>query len=117
MSKNRRILQKLTSEQYQDWSQSCILTSVKYNKGRVIIELLDLKRMKDILKKLQVIDNGLKEIDTQINEEARIQAEELAERKHLGLKGSTAIAHYNEWMDKHDMGHLKVLCGVPGEGE
>lgn len=44
--------------------------------------------MKDILKKLQVIDNGLKEIDTQINEEARIQAEELAERKHLGLKGS-----------------------------
>lgn len=64
--------------------------------------------MKDTLKKLEDIADKLDAINTQMNEEERVWAEELADRKRLGLEGSAAIAHYNEWMDKHGMGHLKV---------
>ncbi len=64
--------------------------------------------MKDALKKLEDIAEKLDAINDQMNDEERVWAEELAERKRLGLEGNAAIAHYNEWMDKHGMEHLKV---------
>ncbi len=64
--------------------------------------------MKDTLKKLEDIAEKLDAINDQMNDEERVWAEELADRKHLGLEVSDAIGHYNEWMDKHGMGHLKV---------
>ena len=64
--------------------------------------------MNDTLKKLQEIADGLEDINRQMNEEAKIQAKELADRKRLGLEGDAAIVHYNQWMDKHGLSHLKV---------
>ena len=64
--------------------------------------------MKDALKKLEDIAEKLDAINDQMNDEERVWAEELAERKRLGLEGNAVIAHYNEWMDKHGMEHLKV---------
>ena len=64
--------------------------------------------MKDALKKLEDIAEKLDAINDQMNDEERVWAEELAERKRLGLEWNAAIAHYNEWMDKYGMEHLKV---------
>lgn len=64
--------------------------------------------MDDSLKKLEIISDSLEHLNREVNEEERVWAEELADRKRLGLEGSAAIAHYNEWMDKYGMGHLKV---------
>ena len=62
----------------------------------------------DTLKKLQDISDSLGSLNRQMNEEEKVWAEELADRKRLGLEGNAAIEHYNEWMDRHGMEHLKV---------
>lgn len=64
--------------------------------------------MDDSLKILQGISDALDNLSRELNEEERVWAEELAERKRLGLEGDVAIVHYNEWMDQNGMGHLKV---------
>lgn len=64
--------------------------------------------MDNSLKKLENIEKSLDVLNRQMNEEDKVWAEELADRKSLGLVGNAAIIHYNEWMDKHGMGHLKV---------
>ena len=64
--------------------------------------------MDDALKKLQEISDNLDSLNREPNEEERVWAEELAERRRLGLEGDAAIVHYNEWMDNNGMGHLKV---------
>lgn len=64
--------------------------------------------MDDSLKKLQEISDSLDDLNRQMNEEEKVWSEELADRQRLGLVGNAAIIHYNEWMDKHGMGHLKV---------
>lgn len=58
--------------------------------------------------KLQEISNSFENLNRQMNEEENVWAEELADRQRLGLNGDAAIKHYNEWMDRHGMGHLKV---------
>lgn len=64
--------------------------------------------MDDSLKKLQEISDSLDDLNRQMNEEEKVWSEELADRQRLGLEGDAAIKHYNEWMDRHGMGHLKV---------
>ena len=64
--------------------------------------------MKDILKELEDIAEKLDTINTQMNDEERVWAEELADRKRLGLSADAAVKHYIEWMDRHGMSHLKV---------
>ena len=64
--------------------------------------------MKDVLKKLEDITDKLDALNDQMNDEERVWAEELAERRRQGLTGDAAVKHYNEWMDRHGMGHLKV---------
>lgn len=51
--------------------------------------------MKDTLKKLEDIAEKLDAINDQMNDEERVWAEELADRKRLGLEVSDAIGHYN----------------------
>ena len=62
----------------------------------------------DTLKKLQSISDSLDGINRELTQEERVWAEELADRQRLGLEGNAAIEHYNEWMDQHGMGHLKI---------
>ena len=64
--------------------------------------------MKDALKKLEDITDKFDALNDQMNDEERVWAEELAERRRQGLTGDAAVKHYNEWMDRHGMGHLKV---------
>ena len=64
--------------------------------------------MKDVLKKLEDITDKFDALNDQMNDEERVWAEELAERRRQGLTGDAAVKHYNEWMDRHGMGHLKV---------
>ena len=64
--------------------------------------------MKDALKKLEDITDKFDALNDQMNDEERVWAEELADRKRQGLTGDAAVKHYNEWMDRHGMGHLKV---------
>lgn len=86
------------------------------NSGRILFEerrvchdfTAVLLNMDYSLKKLQGISDALDDLNRELNDEEKVWAEELADRKRLGLEGRAAIAHYNEWMDKHGMGHLKV---------
>ena len=40
--------------------------------------------------------------------ESQVWRAELEERQRLGLHGEAAIEHYNEWMERYGMHHLKV---------
>ena len=64
--------------------------------------------MKDVPKKLEDITDKLDALNDQMNDGERVWAEELAVRKRQGLTGDAAVKHYNEWMERHGMGHLKV---------
>ena len=64
--------------------------------------------MKDILKELEDIADKLDALNDQMNDEERVWAEELADRKRQGLPGDEAVKHYNEWMERPGMSHLKV---------
>ena len=85
----------------------CTLSMIAFafiKKGRTIRSKI---YMKDILKELEDIAEKFDTINTQMNDEARVWAEELADRKRQGLTGDAAIKHYNDWMDLHGMRHLQ----------
>ena len=63
---------------------------------------------KDPIETLTEINNRLEDIHRDIIAEEKVMAAELAERKRQGLTGDAAVKHYNDWMDRHGMGHLKV---------
>lgn len=63
---------------------------------------------KDTLSTLQDISDRLEDIHRDLIAEEKVMAAELAERKRQGLTGDAAVKHYNDWMDRHGMGHLKV---------
>lgn len=54
-----------------------------------------------VLEKLELLG------DT-IRKEGLIFEAELKERRKLGLSGPEAIEHYNSWMERFNMSHLKV---------
>ena len=60
-----------------------------------------MEELKEILEKLEFLD------DT-IRKEGLIFEAELKERRKLGLSGPEAIEHYNSWMERFNMSHLKV---------
>ena len=64
--------------------------------------------MKQTLAQLKSIEQKAHSLNQKINDEGRVYAEELADRKRLGLAGDAAIKHYNEWMKAHGMEHLVV---------
>ena len=63
---------------------------------------------KDILTQLQQISNQLDCIGRDMREEERVYAAELEDRLAKGITGDAAVQHYNEWMDKAGMSHLKT---------
>lgn len=67
-----------------------------------------LEQLKRLHKKLQEKSDKIENLNRRIKEESRVWAEERADRKRLGLVGDAEIIHYNEWMDKAGMPHLKV---------
>lgn len=62
----------------------------------------------DILTQLQRISNQLDCIGQDMREEERVYAAELEDRLAKGITGDAAVQHYNEWMDKAGMSHLKT---------
>ena len=63
---------------------------------------------KDTLSTLQNISDRLEDIHRDLITEEKVMAAELADRKRQGLTGDAAVKHYNEWMDRHGMNHLKA---------
>lgn len=63
---------------------------------------------KDILSRLEDINDRLEKINRDIIAEENVWSEELTDRKRLGLTEDAAVKHYNDWMDLHGMSHLKV---------
>ena len=62
----------------------------------------------DILTQLEQISNQLDCIGRDMREEERVYAAELKDRLAKGITGDAAVQHYNEWMDKAGMSHLKT---------
>ena len=63
---------------------------------------------KDILSRLENINDRLEKINRDIIAGEKLCSEELTDRKRLGLTGDAAVKHYNYWMELHGMSHLKV---------
>lgn len=61
-----------------------------------------------ITKDLYVILKQMYDLNQRINSEAAVCRAELDERLRLGLTGVDAIKHYNDYMDRFGMFHLKV---------
>ena len=64
--------------------------------------------MKKIFSELKEIERRSLELNKQINEEGRVYAAELRDRKAKNLTGDAAIQHYNEWMKRFGMEHLML---------
>ena len=74
--------------------------------------------MKDVLKELEDIAEKLDTINTQMNDEERVWAEELADRKRQGLTGDAAVKHYNEWTligKKYTYDFDAKVCNINGD--
>ena len=57
---------------------------------------------------LTEISDCLEDIHRDLITEEKVMAAELSDRQRLGLTGDAAVKHYNEWMDRYGMSHLKV---------
>lgn len=64
--------------------------------------------MKQTLAQLKNIEKQALNLNQKINDEGKVYAAELADRKRLGLTGDAAIKHYNDWMKANGMEHLVV---------
>jgi hypothetical protein len=54
------------------------------------------------------IERRLNAVNGEMKREHHVYLEERAERLRLGLTGDDAIRHYNDWMEREGMEHLKV---------
>lgn len=68
--------------------------------------------MKDLSKHTLETLRRLEEATTRMGDtmarESKVYDMELQERQRLGLHGDAAVQHYNDWMDRYNMAHLKV---------
>ena len=62
----------------------------------------------DILTRLQWISDNLEQTGKDLREMEKVWDEELKDRLAKGITGDAAVQHYNEWMDKAGMSHLKT---------
>ena len=62
----------------------------------------------DILTQLQRISDYLEQIGKDLRDMEKVWAAELKDRLAKGITGDAAVQHYNEWMDKAGMSHLKT---------
>lgn len=64
--------------------------------------------MEKTLSQLKDIENKALNLNNQINDEGKVYAAELADRKAKGLTGEAGRKHYNDWMIAHGMEYLLV---------
>jgi hypothetical protein len=64
--------------------------------------------MENTLSKLADIERRMNNIGQEMKRENQVYMKERNERLRLGLTGDDAVRHYNEWMEREGMGHLKV---------
>ncbi len=64
--------------------------------------------MENTLSKLADIERRLNNIGQEMKRENQVYMQEQTERMLLGLTGDDAVRHYNEWMEREGMGHLKA---------
>ena len=64
--------------------------------------------MNKTLSKLQRISDNLEQTGKDLREMEKVWAAELKDRLAKGITGDAAVQHYNEWMDKAGMAHLKA---------
>ena len=62
----------------------------------------------DILTQLQRISNNLEQTGKDLREMEKVWAAELKDRLAKGITGDAAVQHYNEWMNKAGISHLKA---------
>ena len=62
----------------------------------------------DILTQLQRISDNLEQTGKDLRDMEKVWAAELKDRLAKGITGDAAVQHYNEWMDKAGMSHLKA---------
>ena len=64
--------------------------------------------MENTFSKLADIERRTNNIGQEMKRENQVYMQERNERLRLGLTGEDAIRHYNEWMGREGMGHLKA---------
>ena len=64
--------------------------------------------MGNTLSSLADIERRMNNIGQEMKRENQVYMQEQNERLRLGLTGDDAVRHYNEWMEREGMGHLKV---------
>ena len=62
----------------------------------------------DIITQLQRISGNLEQTGKDLREMEKVWAAELKDRLAKGITGDAAVQHYNEWVDKAGMSHLKI---------
>lgn len=68
----------------------------------------DASNISRVQNELSTILERLQDIHDQMEQERIIYMAELRDRQALGLTGEAAIEHYNAWMHRFGMDHLKV---------
>lgn len=68
--------------------------------------------MKDLskhtLETLRRLEEASIRIGDTMSRESKVYELELQDRQRLGLHGDAAVQHYNDFMDRYNMAHLKV---------
>ena len=62
----------------------------------------------DILTQLQRISDNLEQTGKDLRDMEKVWAAELKDSLAKGITGDAAVRHYNEWMIKAGMSHLKT---------
>lgn len=61
-----------------------------------------------VMKELNTILKEMEALGRRMSREQEVWRAELADRLRLGLSGDRALDHYNAWMERYGMDHLKV---------
>ena len=57
---------------------------------------------------LQDVTARLDALYVRMQKESQVQADELKERRAMGLNGRDALTHYNQYMHDHGLSHLII---------
>lgn len=63
---------------------------------------------KHTLETLRRLEEASCRIGDTMARESKVYELELQDRQRLGLHGDAAVQHYNDFMDRYNMAHLKV---------
>ncbi len=64
--------------------------------------------MEKVFRRLDDLLNEAVSLGEKMSLEGAVYRAELEERQRLGLTGDAVVKHYNDYMDKYGMSHLKV---------